>query len=62
MSDHPNAIYAMPWSVTAVDWSLTRDIFATLGTHFTLDKFSFLIDERLDTVTFTASGMAYVRK
>ena len=52
----------MPWSVTAVDWSLTRDIFATLGTHFTLDKFSFLIDERLDTVTFTASGMAYVRK
>ena len=62
VSDHPNAIYAMPWSVTAVDWSLTRDIFATLGTHFTLDKFSFLIDERLDTVTFTASGMAYVRK
>jgi hypothetical protein len=62
VADHPQAIYAMSWQVANADWPLTRDIFATLGTNFTLNEFSFQINESVNTVTFSASGLAYVRK
>jgi hypothetical protein len=61
VAGHPNAIYAMPWSLAETDWSLSRDIFATLGSHITLEKFTFLIKDDLNSVTFSASGKAYVR-
>ena len=62
VADHPNAIYAMPWSLAETDWPLSRDILGTLGSHITLEQFTFLIKDDLKSVTFSASGMAYVRK
>ena len=62
VAGHPNAIYAMPWTLTETDWPLSRDILGTLGSHITLEQFTFLIKDDLKSVTFSASGMAYVRK
>ena len=62
VANHPNAIRAMPWSLSQANWPLTQEIFSILGSNLTIDKFSFLINEEANSVTFSASGLAYVRK
>lgn len=62
VAQHPQAIHAMPWSMTRQSWNQAKTILPLFPPHATLNRFEIHINEKDLTVTFTASGLVYVQK
>jgi hypothetical protein len=62
VSTHPKSIFAMPWSVNKQDWSNAKLILRLFKQNVTINRFELFIDEKDSSMTFSGSGLAYVKK